>query len=121
MPLPVIGPDVGSTIESKFLHKRTNPRGGLYTSVINPMIEAGAAMLNGDKSAEDKFFSMMRAISPLLGTPTYPLTPAKYLFDLSQGDVDPRGPGDVIGGVIYGQRDNQPENIPTAIQDAVSE
>jgi hypothetical protein len=75
-------------------------------------------MLNGDKSAEDKFFSMMRAIAPLLGTPTYPLTPAKYFFDLSPGRRRPPRPGDVIGGTIYGQRDNQPTNIPTLLQDA---
>jgi hypothetical protein len=42
MPLPVIGPELGLDDRVEVPAQAHHPRGGLYTSVINPMIEAGA-------------------------------------------------------------------------------
>jgi GGDEF domain-containing protein len=53
-----------------------------------------------------------------------PMRPAtvtgKYGFDAAAGRVPVRGPGDVVGGAVYGQHEKQPANLPTAIQGAVS-
>lgn len=115
--LPVVGQEAGSTIEHEFLHKQANPRGGLYTSWIAPMVEASSKMLDGEKSADEKLFALYLAIAPLLGTPTYPLVPVKYLTDVAQGDVEPRGPGDVAGGAVYGEKKSGAKNPFTVGQD----
>lgn len=120
MPLPVVGQELGPAIESKVLHKQTNPRGGLYTSWVAPITEAATKMLDGEKGADEKVFAMYRVLAPLLGTPTYPLTPAKYFTDLATGQAEPRGPGDVAGGAVYGEKKSHAVNPFTAAQDLVS-
>jgi hypothetical protein len=119
-PLPVIGQEAGPAIEQKLLHKETNPRGGLYTAWVAPLIEATSKMLDGDKGAEEKAFAMWRAIAPLLGKPTYPLVPAKYLIDTARGETEPRGAGDVAGGAVYGEKKSGAANPFTVGQDVVS-
>ncbi len=121
MPLPVIGPELGTVLEAKVMRKRTTQRGGIYTAFWAPMADAGAKMLDGDKDGEEKFFALMRAAGPVLQLPTYLLTPAKYAVDTAQGETAPRGPGDVVGGAVYGAREGQPANVPTLLQDLAGE
>lgn len=116
-PLPVIGQEAGALVEGKLLHKEVNPRGGLYTAWLAPMGRAFSTMLDGEKGADDKVFAMYRAIAPLLGTPTYPLVPVKYFTDLAQDELEPRGPGDVAGGAVYGEKKSGAKNPFTVGQD----
>lgn len=44
----------------------------------------------------------------------------RYIYDAQQGNVDVRGPGDIGGGLIYGQNPRQAKNPLTAAQDIVS-
>lgn len=70
---------------------------------------------------EDRVQASVNTALTLLGTGARQLTrTGRYLYDLQQGNVDARGPGDVAGGVVYGQRPGQEKNIPVAAQDLVS-
>jgi hypothetical protein len=45
---------------------------------------------------------------------------ARYGFDVTQGNRSPRGPFDLAGGFVYGERDRQDKNPGTGIQDLIS-
>lgn len=121
MPLPVVGPDLATGVESRVLHKQANTRGGLYTAMIAPAVDAGAAMLDGNKDGEAKFFAVLKALAPLTGTATYPFaTPGRYLYDVSQGQQHPRNPADVVSGATFGARKGQPENPASIVGDALN-
>lgn len=124
------GGDIATALEQKALGKRANPRqAGLTAAAVQvgstgwELGEEVAAALKGEgdsAKAQKKLDAFLRSLGPLHGLPvSQPARTVGYLKDLVEGDVTPRGPFDVLGGLVYGQREGQPANIPTLIQDAL--
>lgn len=109
-PVP-FGGEVAGVIEGKLMGHRTNPRAGIFTSMLEPSVKAAEKMLDDDKEWDEQFKAFIRAIGPLAGIPMYPFThPGQYLVDVAQGEQESSGLADVASGLIYGARDDQPAN-----------
>lgn len=115
------GGDFSNAIEGGLLGKQTNPR---VTSIATTGIALGKAALElGDegKEGDKKLEDLIRAIAPVIGIPaSQPLRTGKYLRAVSEGELEPRNPADVAGGLIYGERDGQPANPARLVGDAVN-
>lgn len=75
---------------------------------------------NPGKSSEQRVVAGLKLAANIFNIGDYPLKPAQYGYDLSTGKVRPRGPFDIAGGFLYGQRPKQARNPFTAAQDLVS-
>lgn len=116
------GGDVGNAVENGLLHKDPNPRARSLGAVAVSLGAAIADLPNDDKESEQKARQLLQAIAPIAGLPiSLPMRAGGYAYDAAQGNVDVRGPGDVVGGLLYGQREDGPANLPTMLQDAVSQ
>ena len=116
------GGDIATAIEQKALGKHANPRqSGLVAAATAvgtsgwDLAEQVAAALKGEgdlAEAEKKLDAFMRNLGPIHGLPvSQPARTAGYLKDLLEGDVQAENPGDVLGGLLYGQRERQPANL----------
>src|SRR5205085_368880 len=74
-------------------------------------------LASDNKEPSVKFSALLEGARAACRVPSRPIRSAKYLYDLQQGNVEARGPGDVIGGVMYGQHPKQGKNIPVSLQD----
>lgn len=77
-------------------------------------------VLDEDQPDTDRIFAGAKLAATALRLPVYPLRPMHYAVDLALGDQDPRGPFDVAGGLLYGQRRRQARNPLTVAQDLIS-
>jgi hypothetical protein len=112
-PLPFIPGAVESWVLGKKMSSRANP-----ALAAGEKLWRGIERSVGDDPDYDKAIEeVTRGLFMFTGVATRPLRAAGYLKDLNEGDVDARGIGDVVGGVLYGQRDDQPASLPTLVQD----
>lgn len=72
------------------------------------------------KEPAERAGAALRTGGLLYGLPNQVWKTGGYLYGLATGEAEPRGPGDVAGGLVWGERRNQPTNPATAIQDLVS-
>lgn len=120
-PLSTLPLPLAQTYESLWKGKKASIRGApmhqLFEAFAKAVIEASKED-HGDKA----IMELARGLGMMLGVPIRPLTTqADYLLGLATGNTEaPRNPADLVGGLIYGQRPNQPANIPTIIGDAIS-
>lgn len=115
------GGDLARAAESELAGKRATSSDRSIAGVLLSLWKAAEKVRDDDVDGERKIIALLQATGPLIGLPLgQAMRTAGYLADVVQGDVDVRGPGDLIGGVIYGQRDGQPANIPSAAQNLVS-
>lgn len=111
--IPLVG-DLLNFIEGTILHKHTQPR---PATILAPAFALGEAVLklkSEDATGLDKVEAMLRALGPMTGLPTtQPIRTGRYGYEaLLQHSIPIEGPGDVAAGLVYGQRPNQPWNIP---------
>jgi GGDEF domain-containing protein len=88
--------------------------------------QAGRSILDafeGDEDAAETFFDLSRSLGIALGIPTRPLRAGEYLYDLAAGETRARPPyaPDVVSGVVYGERERQPANPASTVQDVIEE
>jgi GGDEF domain-containing protein len=102
--------DVRTVPELAFVAEMANRMEGLYKHATG-----------GDSSAEEKLLSLMETVAGGLGPVHQAKRTLGYAKQLSTGEAQPRGPGDVASGLLYGKRDKQPGNPLTDAQDAVSQ
>jgi hypothetical protein len=102
-------------LEAKATGRMANPRSSPVTAAGVELGKAVAKTLDGDAAAADKVTAGLKAFGLTTGVPTRPLTTGgRYLFDVAAGEREVDGWGQFVGGVIYGERDNQPVNVFTA-------
>jgi hypothetical protein len=98
--------------------KRREPRNNSITGMMTAIYQLAAKAADGDKDADVRLESLLRGISLATGQPWgQPIRSGFYGYRAATGKVPVRGAGDVIGGGIYGQGQNQAANIPTLIED----
>lgn len=118
--LPLVG-DIGAGLEAFAVGKRSNPRASPLVDAINAVGSAVMALNSDDKELDQKIWAVMRAAGPLTGLPVTQLKrTAGYLTDVARGDAVPRDPFDFASGVVYGEREGQPENLLRDLSDAIS-
>ncbi len=115
------GGDIATLGEGAVLNKRVNPR---QSGTAGYLGEIGVAAIKLAKAASDdkeldKYMAnLARTSGPITGIPlSQPMRTLGYLNDLMIGDEEPRGPGDVVGGVLYGKKKTPSANLPTMMQD----
>lgn len=114
--------DVSEMMFADFQGKKRAPRNNSAAGMVAAIYEMLMKAADGDKDAGARLDALLRGISLSTGLPAGQLLRTlRYLYDLEEGDVDPRGAGDVAGGLIYGQRANgQGANVFTLGQDIAS-
>lgn len=119
-PIP-FGGDISNKIEGALLGKAANPR---VTSTMGTAIALGQAVFQAAGSSAEpdrKVSDLLRALGPVAGVPiSQPLKTGRYLYEVGAGQREVRNPFDLIGGVIYGERDNQPANPASVAADLIS-
>jgi len=118
--IPFVG-ELGSTINAKVLNKRPAPRNNSLGGVGAGIAESVFTMADEEKDAKKRINAFLRSAGTVTGMPvSQVLRTGNYLFDVLSDEREARGPGDVVGGVLYGERDDQPWSIPVGAQDLIS-
>jgi hypothetical protein len=90
-------------------------------AVIHGILKDLGKIASDSSEPEDRVQASVNTALTALGVGGRQITrTGRYAYDLQQGNVEARGPGDVVGGLIYGQRQRQEKNPATAAQDLVS-
>ena len=109
-----------SFVTGKPVSIRNMPELAFLQDTLNRYKAAISRADSGDESTQEKLISGAAAIFGAMG----PVSQAKRTGDFAKkvvsGESQPRGPGDVASGLIYGEKDNQPTNPFTAAQDLYS-
>lgn len=116
------GGEAAQFIESKMLNKRAiNNRSAPIVGVATTLGEALYNLSDDDKTASKQVEALLRALGPVAGLPvSQPLRTGKYISDLVSGDAEVRNPADLAGGLIYGERENQPANPASVVGNTIS-
>jgi hypothetical protein len=118
------GGDAANFIEAKMMGKRSNPRNQSLVGIGAGVAEAAGKVVTAvqnDDEVDKRVVQLLQSLGPLVGLPTVqPAKTGKYLLDLAKGDAEARNPADVAGGLIYGQREGQPETPLKLVGDAIS-
>lgn len=116
------GGDVAQLIEAKVLNKRqVNAKAGPLVNFAEQLWKAFEAVVDDEKELSKRVADIARLAGTVLGLPTsQPLRTGTFLGNLSEGGAVARNPADVAGGLIYGQRENQPANPASVVGDAIS-
>jgi len=123
-PLTATPTPLGGILEAAMLKKkpmvRTDPLSGFFYQGAETAVTAYQAVAL-DGSNEKAMMNALRFFGLLTGQPVRAFqTTGKYLFEVGFGDRDVPNVGRFVGGVLYGEKDKQPENLPQVIGDAVS-
>lgn len=115
---PVLGP-IAQLAEGAYLGKKNQGvRNNSIVGIFEGVFKSWAKALDGDTKAKDALKAALKTLEPVLGIPVSgPLRTIGFLWDWYDGEAQPRGPGDVAGGVVYGRRRNQAGNPGTMLQD----
>jgi hypothetical protein len=90
-------------------------------AVVQGIVKDLGKIVSDSTASEDKVQAGVNTALTALGVGARQITKTgRFAYDARRGNVDVRGPGDVVGGVIYGKRPRQEKNIPVAMQDIVS-
>jgi GGDEF domain-containing protein len=116
---PLTGP-LGQAGEAWVLGKKnTGVRNNSVVGIFEGVAKSYMQALDGNKDPDKRLKAFLRTLEPTLGISTGQLTDTGgFLWDWHQGDVQPRGAGDVLGGLYTGQREGQGANPFTLGQDA---
>ncbi|MFA5943196.1 MAG: hypothetical protein WC876_01880 [Candidatus Thermoplasmatota archaeon] len=116
------GGDLGNYLDAKMLGKPTmNPRS---VSLPVTFLTLGQALIDAasdEKDADKRVKALIRSAGPFAGIPAVqPIRTLGYISDVAQGNIEPRDPFDFASGLIYGEREGQPQNPLRLMSDAVS-
>lgn len=121
--VPVV--PLASMVEGGLLGKKTNVRADPFTNGLMQLTAAGKAVhsaLEGGGDEERAFWQALKAVGLLTGAPTrFVETSGKYFWEVGVGERDVPNAGRFVGGAIYGERDEQPVNVPTLIGDSIDQ
>ena len=118
--LPLIS-EVANTIDAKLTGRQTHGRGGLVAEFVFSLGKGLATLADEDKSEVDKLEAVWRILGATKGMPQGMNKSLRYLLEVGLGERVVESPGRAVGGGIYGERDEQPDNVPQAVGDALAE
>lgn len=115
-PLTLLPFNAGRGVEAWRLDKRqAGTSGTLVDSYVAALGKGVTDSFDGDSEVEKRLLATTKVLGLTMGLGTSPIgTTGKYVFDALNG-AEPQSPADVASGLLYGRRDNQPENPITFI------
>jgi GGDEF domain-containing protein len=115
---PFLGP-LGQAGEAWFTGKKhQGARNNSIVGIFESVGKSYAKAIDEGKDPDERVKAAMKTLEPTLGIPVSQLVrTGGFLWDWYTGDVQPRGPGDVAGGIVHGQREGQGGNLGTMGQD----
>lgn len=120
-PVQTLPGPVSSLVESGLLHKAPSVRAAPAFAVLEGLGKAAWNALQGEADAEKTFFEVTRSLGLLVGFPTKLLRAARYAVDAAQGEANADNPADVLSGILYGQRPNQPLNPASSVGNVIED
>jgi hypothetical protein len=118
-------PFVGQALEGLVLKKQVSIRQAPALSLMQNAAQSIQRLLKaaetGNVDAGREAWDLVELMGIATGIPTRQARKTlEYAGGLATGSEQPRGPGDVVGGLVYGKRRTQPANLGTVAQDIVS-
>jgi hypothetical protein len=102
--------------------KKREPRNNSLAGMGQGIATLAAKAADGDKDADERIKAAAKAWGLTTGfPPVHLIQPMTYLWDLQTGRVNARGPGDVAGGVVFGQSSRPDANPFTIGQDLAAD
>jgi hypothetical protein len=101
--------------------RRVSARAAPAVAVAEDVGRSVMAAFDGDEDALEAAYDVLRSLGLLFGVPTRPLRALDYATDLLEGETQARPPyvPEVLGGLIYGERDARPLNPATTAQELI--
>lgn len=107
-----------SIVEGGILGKKVSPRAEPVTATLFQFSKLVEQLRRDEATEEDVFKAAWPLIGAFTGAPTRLLgTTGKYLWETAAGDREVPNAGRFVGGVIYGEKDGQPDNLPVVLGD----
>jgi GGDEF domain-containing protein len=119
--LPVFGELSEYVWWKVFGGNKHEPRNNSIAGMTWAIAELIAKASNGDATADQRLLALAKLGGLTTGVvPNQLIKSASYLLGLQSGEFHPRGPGDIVGGVLYGQNKHPASNLATIAQDLAS-
>lgn len=116
--LPIVG-DAATAIESKLMHKMSNPRAAPIVSIMTQIGDGAMKLTEDDTDAQKALKVLMQTLAPPLGLPmSQPLRTATGVSALNE--ETPRNPFEAGSDMTYGRREGQPKNPLSILGEAIS-
>jgi len=118
--IPLMGGPLENVISSAVSkkHRKASIRAAPALAGVESILEAIDQSKGNRHDKWQKFWVWLEASGNILHTPNRAVTKTgSYVQRMVQHKVRVRGPGDVIGGVGWGETKNKPRNPATALQD----
>ena len=121
--LPVV--PFSQIVEGLLLHKKVNQRADPLTGAMLQLAETGGMVLDaiqGNEVDDAKVTkSAVRSLGLTTGLPVrFGDVTGGYLWDITAGERPVPNAGRFVGGLIYGEKDTQPDNLPVLIGDGLT-
>jgi hypothetical protein len=114
-------PFVGGMVESWALGKKPSIRSSTAFAVFDSIARAAKRAWDTGGDGERVGWEMARALFMFRGVPTRPLRWAEYWANFVDGEAGDTSVPGAVSGTVYGERENQPLNPITAVQQLVGE
>lgn len=109
-----------SLVEGALLKKKTTPRVEPVTATLFQFARLGQVLMKDEPTEEEIYKASMPLIGSFAGLQTrFVDTTGKYIWEVSTGARPVGNVGRFLGGILYGEKDGQPENLPTLIGDGL--
>ena len=118
-PLSTVPLPFAAGVEAALLNKKPNAKTSPVMALVDTAARYGPQLFT-DPDLSKKADAAWRLAGPAFGIPQRPMQSAKFVVDWASGETVPRGPLDVGSGLIYGERNNQAQNLLTGMSDAVN-
>lgn len=118
--VPFLGPAVESLAKGQQIDARTAPELALLQDTVNRIATLARKAQDGKATDEELLWLAVEALVGVVGGPAGQVQrTGGYVRKVGTGEVQPRGPADVAGGLIYGEKRGRPRNPLTDLQDAL--
>lgn len=124
--LPVAGSILSAGIDSAFTGKplmaqQRDPVSSALLQGVTTLLATSAAANDPTEAKKEKALrELLRTIGTVTGLPTRLLdTSVRYMLETTLGSRTVPSAGAAASGFVYGERENQPDNIPKALGDGL--
>jgi GGDEF domain-containing protein len=109
-----------SIVEGGVLGKKVSPRAEPVTATLYQFSKLVEQLRRDEATEEDIAKAAWPLVGAFTGLPTRLVgTTGKYIWETTAGDREVPNAGRFVGGVIYGEKDGQPDNLPAVLGDGL--
>lgn len=116
--LPLVS-EIATTVDSVMADRQPHGRGGIMAEFVMSLGRGLQGAFGEDKEAIDRLESIWRILGATKGMPQGMNPTLRYLLEVGMYDRAVPTPFHFGAGVTYGERENQPANVPAAAGDTL--